>query len=262
MSTISNERLEKLSEYDCADRYEVMSMATELLALRKERERPVPVSESGHVRREVHVGGNTWVQCSTQAYERAKAEGKITRELYERPAQPVAVPVVPAAYEINSDATDYHRGWNACRAATLAAQPIDDDSLPYDPQIAEYEQMMEAELKAAAGAAYKVKSELSQMAEKLVRNTTALAVTLSAETDTTSQQLESLAGKAVGGWIPCSERMPEYGVDVQIFCSDTREQFVGFRCIGDNDFQYGHYEDFSLVCSPSHWQPLPEPPCK
>ncbi|EKY1941939.1 hypothetical protein RA231_000309 [Cronobacter turicensis] len=45
MSTISNERLEKLSEYDCADRYEVMSMATELLALRKERERAEPVGE-------------------------------------------------------------------------------------------------------------------------------------------------------------------------------------------------------------------------
>ncbi|EOI3513456.1 hypothetical protein ACMSYX_003729 [Cronobacter dublinensis] len=44
MSTISNERLEKLSEYDCADRYEVMSMATELLALRKEREAAVPVA--------------------------------------------------------------------------------------------------------------------------------------------------------------------------------------------------------------------------
>ncbi|MDI7491683.1 hypothetical protein QLY92_06180 [Cronobacter dublinensis] len=28
-------------------------------------------------------------------------------------------PVVPAAYEINADATDYHRGWNACRAAML-----------------------------------------------------------------------------------------------------------------------------------------------
>lgn len=43
MSTISNECLEKLSEYDCADRYEVMSMATELLALRKERERAEPM---------------------------------------------------------------------------------------------------------------------------------------------------------------------------------------------------------------------------
>ncbi|MDI7502009.1 hypothetical protein [Cronobacter dublinensis] len=55
------------------------------------RERAEPVAESDHVRREVHVGGNTWVQCSAQAYERAKAEGKITRELFERPGQPVAV---------------------------------------------------------------------------------------------------------------------------------------------------------------------------
>ncbi|TQQ90966.1 hypothetical protein EYS39_04590 [Cronobacter sakazakii] len=62
--------------------------------------------------------------------------------------------------------------------------------------------MMEAELKAAARTAYKVKSELSQMAEKLVRDTTALAVTLSAETDTTPQQFESLAFKSVvpEGW--------------------------------------------------------------
>lgn len=41
---VSNERLKKLSEYDCADRYEVMSMATELLALRKEREKAEPVA--------------------------------------------------------------------------------------------------------------------------------------------------------------------------------------------------------------------------
>ncbi|ELY5800019.1 hypothetical protein SNN62_003763 [Cronobacter sakazakii] len=49
------------------------------------------------------------------------------------------------------------------------APGADDDSLPYDPQIAEYEQMMEAE---------------------------------QAQADTTSQQFESLAGKAVvpAGW--------------------------------------------------------------
>lgn len=52
---------------------------------------PAPVAVSEHIRREVNVGGNTWVQCSSQAYERAKSEGKITRELYERHAT-VAVP--------------------------------------------------------------------------------------------------------------------------------------------------------------------------
>ncbi|ADZ13638.1 hypothetical protein G187_gp25 [Cronobacter phage ENT47670] len=44
----------------------------------------------------------------------------------------------------------------------------------------------------------KPKSEMSQQAEQLLRDTTALAVTLSAETDTTAQQFESLAGKVVG----------------------------------------------------------------
>ncbi|ELY2788681.1 hypothetical protein SMC59_003137 [Cronobacter sakazakii] len=39
-------------------------------------------------------------------------------------------PVVPAAYEINADATDYHRGWNACRAAMLdAGAPVVPDEL-------------------------------------------------------------------------------------------------------------------------------------
>ncbi|ELY5887240.1 hypothetical protein SNN87_001312 [Cronobacter sakazakii] len=210
MSTISNERLEKLSEYDCADRYEVMSMAAELLALRKEREKAEPVDELGHVRREVHVGGNTWVQCSAQAYERAKAEGKITRELYERPAQPVAVPdeVVeslnlllrrsyfqrwvkdPRGYVGGSipasDLVNVVLFADACRAAMI--QPGNDEIGSWsNPKNAPTD---------------KPKSEMSQQAEKLVRDTTALAATLSAETDTTSQQFESLAGKAVvpEGW--------------------------------------------------------------
>ncbi|ELY2854113.1 hypothetical protein SMC92_001125 [Cronobacter dublinensis] len=89
-----------------------------------------------------------------------------------------------------------------CDCTAPPAPGADDDSLPYDPQIAEYEQMMEAELKAAAEMEHKPKSELSQMAEKLVRDTTDLAATLSAETDTTAQQFESLAFKSVvpAGW--------------------------------------------------------------
>lgn len=45
----------------------------------------------------------------------------------------------------------------------------------------------------------KPKSEMRQAAEQLVRDTTSLAATMSAEADTTSQQFESLAGKVVGG---------------------------------------------------------------
>ncbi|ELY6087848.1 hypothetical protein SNQ11_002985 [Cronobacter sakazakii] len=52
-----------------------------------------------------------------------------------------------------------------CDCTAPPAPGADDDSLPYDPQIAEYEQMMEAE---------------------------------QAQADTTAQQFESLAGKVVG----------------------------------------------------------------
>ncbi|EMA8630587.1 hypothetical protein VEM07_002169 [Cronobacter sakazakii] len=190
MNTISNEVLEKLSV-----RYRLLAkihdgsesqaweesalIVEELLALRKEREKAEPVEHESHIRREVNVGGNTWVQCSIQAFEREKARGAICRVLYESPP----TQEVPAAYEINDDATDYHLGWNACRAAMLKSGNDDIGSwsnhknTPTD----------------------KPKSEMSQKAEQLLRDTTELAETLGAETDTASQQFELLAGKTVGG---------------------------------------------------------------
>ena len=154
MSTITNERLEMIAKNALSE--ERRMMATELLALRKERERAEPVYQC--------MDDGKWYDTEKRLYDEVKENGNECRVLYTAPPAPAVV----------------------------------DDSLPFDPQIAEYEQMMEAELKSAARTAYKVKSELSQMAEKLVRDTTALAATLSEETDTTSQQFESLAGKAVG----------------------------------------------------------------
>ncbi|ELY2757953.1 hypothetical protein SMY30_004189 [Cronobacter sakazakii] len=183
MSTISNERLEELrAMFSPGANKDVYLALGELLALRKERERAEPVEHESHIRREVNVGGNTWVQCSTQAFEREKARGAICRVLYESPP----APEVPAAYEINDDATDYHLGWNACRAAMLKSGNDDIGSwsnhknTPTD----------------------KPKSEMIQKAEQLLRDTTELAETLGAETDTTAQKFESLAGKALvpAGW--------------------------------------------------------------
>ncbi|EMW2842049.1 hypothetical protein AB8888_22915 [Yersinia enterocolitica] len=42
-------------------------------------------AEESHSRREVWDGGNTWIQCSRQAYDRHEAAGKRVRVLYERP---------------------------------------------------------------------------------------------------------------------------------------------------------------------------------
>ncbi|EPT7052174.1 DUF551 domain-containing protein [Cronobacter sakazakii] len=198
MSTISNERLEKLSEYDCADRYEVMSMATELLALRKEREAAVPVAYQYYCHN-YGTGTGEWLTVtSKQVFEKIKAEYASDndfsfRELYTAPPAP----------------------------------STDDGSLPYDPQIAEYEQMMEAE---------------------------------QAQADTTSQQFESLAGKAVLGWIPCSERMPD--LKQEVLCvnqwGDVEAAVYDVGYIPGEPFFATSAGEFH----PTHWHALPELPCK
>ncbi|ELY4868628.1 hypothetical protein SM108_003901 [Cronobacter sakazakii] len=193
MSTISNERLEKLSEYDCADRYEVMSMATELLALRKEREKEesavcpkcgnTGLADSGGVQ---PWGEPILIECDCTAPPAPVVSDVLTR-LRAIVADPRALP--RRREWISGQQYSYVLLENveamvddACRAAILKSGHDEIGSwsnhknTPTD----------------------KPKSEMSQKAEQLVRDTTALAVALSAETDTTSQQFESLAGKAVG----------------------------------------------------------------
>lgn len=64
-------------------------------------------------------------------------------------------------------------------------------------------------------------------------------------------------------WISVDERLPEYGVDVQVYCSDTGEQMVGYRSKildSEKQFQYAIYKLVVIFCAPSHWKPLPPPP--
>ncbi|EHH8640026.1 DUF550 domain-containing protein [Escherichia coli] len=60
------------------------------------------------------------------------------------------------------------------------------------------------------------------------------------------------------GWISCSEQMPNEE-DVLVYCSDTKEQMVGFHK-GKGLFQFFYMNGVEGVCEPSHWMPLPEPP--
>ena len=61
------------------------------------------------------------------------------------------------------------------------------------------------------------------------------------------------------GWIKCSDYKPERDTDVQVYCSDTNEQLVGFH-LGNGEFQYAQHEDTSITCRPSHWMRLPAAP--
>ncbi|EPN9607013.1 hypothetical protein ACT5AF_003321 [Cronobacter malonaticus] len=206
MNTISNERLETIAKNALSE--ERRMMAAELLALRKEREKAEPAYYLNQI--DYGDGEGFELRAYFRELDAMKSKddfGGVVIPAYTAPPATDKVAETAVCPKCGNTGLADSVGvqpWGEpilidCDCTAPPAPSADDDSLPYDPQIAEYEQMMEAELKAAARTAYKVKSELSQKAEQLLRDTTALAATLSAETDTTPQQFESLVGKAVGG---------------------------------------------------------------
>lgn len=84
---------------------------------------------------------------------------------------------------------------------------------------------------------------------------------LEAELVSQTYKLNELSGNSPvtpDGWISCSDRMPSEE-DVFVYCSDTKEQMVGFHK-GKGLFQFFYMNGVEGVCEPSHWMPLPEPP--
>ncbi|HBL4691960.1 DUF551 domain-containing protein [Citrobacter sedlakii] len=66
-----------------------------------------------------------------------------------------------------------------------------------------------------------------------------------------------------GGWVACSERMPERDVDVQVYCADKKEQMVGYmeRNEAEGWFRFASLPNGGGVyCKPTHWMPLPAAP--
>ena len=65
----------------------------------------------------------------------------------------------------------------------------------------------------------------------------------------------------VNRWIPCSERLPEYGLDVLVYTKSWEEhiqvahiQYDGIMWeLSDGEFYFSQSDV-------SHWMPLPEPP--
>ncbi|MBV6947234.1 DUF551 domain-containing protein [Escherichia coli] len=96
------------------------------------------------------------------------------------------------------------------------------------------------------------------LAEELAR--IALA-SLEAEPVSQTYKLHEPSGNSPvipDGWISCSEQMPNEE-DVLVYCSDTKEQMVGFHK-GKGLFQFFYMNGVDGVCEPSHWMPIPEPP--
>ncbi|HGL6397173.1 TPA: DUF551 domain-containing protein [Citrobacter koseri] len=64
-------------------------------------------------------------------------------------------------------------------------------------------------------------------------------------------------------WVPVSERMPERGVDVLVYCADTKEQMVGYmeRNGTEGWFRFSSLPNGGgIYCNPTHWMPLSAAP--
>ena len=193
MSTISTEQAKDLrnafkcwqQDYDPVEdkeQYDMFGLGVvamdELLALRKERER----AEPAYYLNQIDYGDGEGFEL--RAY---------FRELDAMKSKDDFGGVVIPAYTA-PPATDKVAETAVCQKCGNTGLADSGGVQPWGEPI-----LIECDCTAPPAPTDKPKSEMSQQAEQLLRDTTALAVTLSAETDTTAQQFESLAGKAVGG---------------------------------------------------------------
>ncbi|EME1742090.1 DUF551 domain-containing protein [Cronobacter sakazakii] len=200
----------------------------------------------------------------------------------------------PSKNEIN------YTVWFLEGLADIAAPPapsIADDSLPYDPQIAEYEQMMEAEQAQADTTAQQFESLAGKAVvpegwklvpiEPTVEMQIAFAeawfskvrcvddceledayiAMLAAAPDfreisnSSTKHFRENAESSTNGWIPCSERLPEEGGRYWCYVEEINS-------LGKSHYQWNcswNGEDWGgegFYGRVTHWQPLPEPPCK
>ncbi|ELL5974235.1 DUF551 domain-containing protein [Escherichia coli O110:H5] len=214
-------------------------------------------------------------------------------EVYAAPP----VPVVPAALPENDDEDghdiDYLEpsevyalgrtaGWNACRAAMLQSGNFRENknsSTNNFREIAETSTnhpVIPSEVLSAIQKVAKIRADfddfdgdrrgigdcLDEAEQELIVTINKYASQLAAGPIAPNDVREQTAIPQVpvtpDGWISCSERMPSEE-DVLVYCSDTKEQMVGFHK-GKGLFQFFYMNGVEGVCEPSHWMPLPEPP--
>lgn len=181
--------------------------------------------------------------------------------LYTTTPAPVSVPDTMAD-DIDSDdhplLWSYKNGWNACRAAMLqGAEPV---TTKDDSGQSEQDDSPECGwVVTHTGKDYFYREQKDAVTHMNSAVESGLGVSLRSfipEPVTTANKLPD-------GWVACSERMPERDIDVQVYCSDKKEQMVGYM---ERNEQDGYFRFASLpngggvYCQPTHWMPLPAAP--
>ncbi|MEL9397830.1 DUF551 domain-containing protein [Escherichia coli] len=209
-------------------------------------------------------------------------------EVYAAPPVPVVPEEKPMPNPLSMYAVDAVaaiaevRGWNACRAAMLQSGNFRENknsSTNNFREIAETSTnypVIPSEVLSAILKVAKIRADfddfdgdrrgigdcLDEAEQELIVTINKYASQLAAEPIAPNDVREQTAIPQVpvtpDGWISCSDRMPNEE-DVLVYCSDTKEQMVGFHK-GKGLFQFFYMNGVEGVCEPSHWMPLPEPP--
>ncbi|EQA1949435.1 ead/Ea22-like family protein [Escherichia coli] len=156
---------------------------------------------------------------------------------------------------------------NTRAAADIYFQLVEECEIPAGGSLVEYVDDMREKLEAAENNLIDSECHVAELEEALRDKQALLEASekriaeLEAELVSQTYKLNELSGNSPvipDGWISCSDRMPNEE-DVLVYCSDTKEQMVGFHK-GKGLFQFFYMNGVEGVCEPSHWMPLPEPP--
>ncbi len=178
--------------------------------------------ESGNIMTFIAAASPATVLALLDELEALKTERAVPEEMTDK----TAYPLVQTSF---IDAKYYALGWNACRAAVLHGQT---SKLTFEQWLEQRHDKIDVDCGC-----------------------------VSTETLMHWMRVAYEAGNSPvtpDGWISYSERMPNEE-DVLVYCSDTKEQMVGFHK-GKGLFQFFYMNGVEGVCEPSHWMPLPEPP--
>ncbi|EOA7996754.1 DUF551 domain-containing protein [Escherichia coli] len=181
--------------------------------------------------------------------------------IYAAPPAPVVPEEKPMPNPLSMYAVDAVaaiaevRGWNACRAAMLQAEPVSNsDELPLD--------YLQGHKDGLEWAAQLAEANHPQTGDWLYDDPIDLARAIRKGPDMPTVQAGNYP-VTPDGWISCSERMPE---DTKMLLAFSQGEIVAaYWNWVVNPIDYKKYRAFTylsgnILDDVTHWMPLPEPP--
>ncbi|HFW4226073.1 TPA: DUF551 domain-containing protein, partial [Salmonella enterica subsp. enterica serovar Kentucky] len=165
------------------------------------------------------------------------------------PLKMYAVDAVAAIAEV--------RGWNACRAAMLQAEPV---SQTYKSQHTQFEQVADLyEMQFDDGRTCAFHTD-AQKAAQWLQACDGNRVQEYVKLERLQNALSGNSPVIPDGWISCSERMPDNDESkpIAIFTGKCLGQGM-FVATYDDDGFFDYWEGMEII-GVTHWMPLPEPP--